>query len=230
MNELSEIKEGFIKNGYCQIPINLINPDFYKFIVQYLKCNKENNLKNLFNTFRFDSNKLETIFNNDKNNHLETNTEKERLYNLYDDKDISQIWFWNNNLSQIAEYLNIDSNSFIDTIEGGLNNILKFLYDLEDNVELSHKQLQLTYYNKDCRFTPHTDGPQSGIMCSMILYLNEDYNRNDGGLLVFNDELITPELGICAVMDLTKHDIRHGVTKVISGPGRFAILSFPKIV
>jgi Rps23 Pro-64 3,4-dihydroxylase Tpa1-like proline 4-hydroxylase len=229
MNELLEIKEGFIKNGYCQIPINLINVDFYKFIVQYLKCNKENNLKNLFNTFRFDSNKLETIFNNDKNNHLETNTEKERLYNLYDDNDISQIWFWNNNLSQVANYLNIDSKSFIDTIESGLNDILKFLYDLEDNIEPSHKQLQLTYYNKDCRFTPHTDGPQSGIMCSMILYLNEDYNRNDGGLLVFNDELITPELGICAVMDLTKHDIRHGVTKVVDGPGRFAILSFPKI-
>ena len=171
----------------------------------------------------------ETIFSNDKNNHLETNTEKERLYNLYNDEDISQIWFWNNNLPQIAKHFNIDSKSFIDTIEGGLNNILKFLYDLDDSAELSHKQLQLTYYNKDCRFVPHTDGPQSGIMCSMILYLNEDYNRNDGGLLVFNDELITPELGICAVMDLTKHDIRHGVTKVIGGPGRFAILSFPKI-
>jgi hypothetical protein len=30
-------------------------------------------------------------------------------------------------------------------------------------------------------------------------------------------------------MDLTKHDIRHGVTEVISGDGRYAILSFPKI-
>ena len=110
----------------------------------------------------------------------------------------------------------------------GLNDIVKFLYDLEDGVELSHKELQLTYYNKDCRFVPHTDGPQTGILCSMILYLNENYNRDNGGLLVFNDELITPELGICAIMDLTKHDIKHGVTKVVDGPGRFAILSFPK--
>jgi hypothetical protein len=30
-------------------------------------------------------------------------------------------------------------------------------------------------------------------------------------------------------MDLTKHDIKHGVTKVTNGSGRFAILSFPKI-
>lgn len=227
MSNLSEIKEDFIKNGYCQIPINLINLDFYKFIIQYLKCNKENNLKNLFNTFRFDSKNFETRFTNDKNNHLETNAEKERLYNLYDDDEISQIWFMNNSWPKITNYLNVNEKSFKNTIEAGLNDILKFLYDLEDEVELSHTELQLTYYNKDCRFVPHTDGPQRGILCSMILYLNEDYNKDDGGLLIFNDELITPELGICAVMDLTKHDIKHGVTKVIGGPGRFAILSFP---
>ena len=44
------------------------------------------------------------------------------------------------------------------------------------------------------------------------------------------ENLITPEFGICAIMDLTKHDIRHGVTEVIDGDGRFAILSFPKIL
>jgi hypothetical protein len=45
MNELFKIKEGFTKNGYCQVPINLINPDFYKLIVEYFKCTEENNLK-----------------------------------------------------------------------------------------------------------------------------------------------------------------------------------------
>ena len=93
------------------------------------------------------------MFKNDKNNHLETNAEKERLYGLYDDKDISQIWFWNNQWPQIANHLNLDGKTFTDTIDGGLNDILKFLYDLEDGVELSHKELQLTYYNKDCRDT-----------------------------------------------------------------------------
>jgi hypothetical protein len=29
-------------------------------------------------------------------------------------------------------------------------------------------------------------------------------------------------------MDLSKHDIKHGVTEVIGGLGRYAILSFPK--
>ena len=72
MRDLLEIKEGFKKMGYCQFPINLINPDFYKLIVEHFKCTEENNLKNLFNTFRFDSSKFETMFTNDKNNHLET--------------------------------------------------------------------------------------------------------------------------------------------------------------
>lgn len=230
MTNLLEIKGDFTKNGYCQVPINLINSDFHKFIVEYFKCTEENNLKNLFNTFRFDSSKFETVFNNHKRSHLETNAEKERLYSLYDDKDISQIWFWNNDWeTQISEYLNLDGKNLRNTIESGLNDIVKFLYDLEDNTKLLHNELQLTYYNKDCRFVPHTDGPQSKILCSMILYLNENYNKDNGGLLVFNDELITPELGICAIMDLTKHDIKHGVTKVTNGSGRFAILSFPKI-
>ena len=227
--ELSKIKEDFLNNGYCQFPINLINPDFYKFIVENLKCTEETNLKDLFSTFRFDSNKFQTMFTNDKNNHLETNQEKERLYNLYNDEDITQIWFWNNHWPTIANYLNLDGEPLRKRIESGLNDMIKFLYDLEESAPLVHKELQLTYYNENCRFTPHTDGPQSGILCSMILYLNENYNRDNGGLLVFNDELITPELGICAIMDLTKHDIRHGVTKVTGGSGRFAILSFPKL-
>ena len=229
MSNLSEIKENFIKNGYCQIPINLINPDFYKFIAEYFKCTEENNLKNLFNTFRFDSSKFETVFRNINENHLETNAEKERLYSLHDDGDISQIWFWNNHWFQIGNYLNLDKNVLTETIESGLNEMIKFLYDLEEDTPIVHDELQLTYYNKDCRFVPHTDSPQSTILCSMILYLNENYNKDNGGLLVFNDELITPELGVCAIMDLTKHHIKHGVTKVTNGSGRFAVLSFPKI-
>ena len=57
------------------------------------------------------------------------------------------------------------------------------LYDLNDDVELSHRELQLTYYNENCRFTPHTDGPQSGILCSMILYLNENWKKEWEGNL-----------------------------------------------
>jgi len=219
--ELLHIKERFLKNGYCTIPIKLIDEEFYNLLYENLLCNNEKDLKSLFKTFRFDSNKFQTRISNENLSFDDLNLEKEKLYLQYKDDGISQIWFMNNHLREISHLKN--------KIKTALNKIVKFLYDLDEKENIIHPELQLTYYNKNCRFTPHTDGPGSGIQCSMILYLNENYNREDGGLLVFNDELITPEFGICAIMDLTKFDIKHGVTEVVNGNGRFAILSFPKI-
>ena len=134
-----------------------------------------------------------------------------------------QFWYQEQNLNN---YLSIIETDYLkDEI---FRDLVKQCYPPElFNIESCH--LTYTMYNKQCYIHKHQDGLSPYKICNILLYLNEDYNRNDGGLLVFNDELITPELGICAVMDLTKHDIRHGVTKVIGGPGRFAILSFPKI-
>ena len=46
---------------------------------------------------------------------------------------------------------------------------------------------------------------------------------------LLNGEEIIPEFGNIGFMDLSKHNINHGVTKVIDGPGRYAILDFPKL-
>lgn len=220
--ELDKIKYEFLKKGYCTIPIKLIDEDFYNLIYENFLCNNDKNLKHLFKTFRFDSNKFQTRITNENLSFEELNLKKEKLYLEYKDDNISQIWFMNTDLNK---FTNLKSK-----IESGLNKIVTFLYDLDKNENIIHPELQLSYYNKNCRFTPHTDGTYSGLQCSMILYLNENYKRENGGLLILNNDLITPEFGICAIMDLTKHDIRHGVTEVIDGDGRFAILSFPKIL
>lgn len=224
--ELNSIKEEFLKKGYCKIPVNLIDEDFYYFLLENLKCNENKDLKNIFHTFRFDSNKLETRVIDENATFEELNLQKEELYSLYKNDNISQIWFMNTDVQNVANSLNI--NNLRNKLEIGFNKIVKFLYDLEEK-DIVHPELQFSYYNKNCKFTAHTDGTYSGLLCSMILYLNENYNKENGGLLILNDELITPEFGICAIMDLTKHDIRHGVTEVLDGNGRFAILSFPKI-
>ena len=104
---------------------------------------------------------------------------------------------------------------------------MKYLYDYDDSVEIDHNELQLTLYNKNCRFTPHKDNPESEYICTITIYLNENYNKDNGGLLFLDGESITPELGTCAVMDLQTHDIEHGVTEVTAEIGRFALLSFP---
>jgi Rps23 Pro-64 3,4-dihydroxylase Tpa1-like proline 4-hydroxylase len=86
----------------------------------------------------------------------------------------------------------------------------------------------LTYYNNKCKFTPHVD-EYAVKLCSILVYLNENYDKNNGGLLLLNDEEVIPTFGKCAIMDLSTHHIKHGVSEVIGGIGRYAILSFPTI-
>jgi len=219
--ELVNIKEQFLKNGYCQFPVKLLDVEFYELLHKNYLCNETKNLKHLIREVRFDSEEFKTKYKDNDFNKLDT--EKEKLYNQYKDveRSISQMWFMNNDNKELP---------FKDKIESGLDKIVKFLYDLDETTKITHPELQLTYYNKHCRFESHVDGMTAdGIICSILIYLNENYKKEHGGLLVFNDELIVPEFGICALMDMTKHQIKHGVTEVTDGNGRFAILSFPKL-
>jgi hypothetical protein len=63
----------------------------------------------------------------------------------------------------------------------------------------------------------------------MLIYLNEDYDAQDGGYLVLNNtEKVIPTFGRVAIIDLQTFDIPHMVTKVTGGIGRYALLSFVK--
>ena len=226
---LLELKDKFIKNGYCYFPIELIDLDFFNYLKSNIICNETKNLKDIFYEFRFDSAELETKFRSKTNSHLEAEVEKQRLYDESNcgNELISQMWYWNTNFD------NTDSNvnkKTINTIENGLNKVINFFYDFSEDIKFDHKELQFSYYNKNCRFTPHKDSLETGNVCSILIYLNENYDSNNGGLLILDEEEINPIFGRCAIMDLTTHDIRHGVTEVTGDVGRYAILSFPKIV
>lgn len=229
--ELLEVKDKFIKNGYCYFPIELIDLDFYNYLKSNLICNETKNLKDIFYQFRFDSCDLETTFISKTDNHLEAEAEKQRLYDesTCGNDNISQIWYWNNNFKPIESILNIENINLSYTIETGLNKVIRFLYDFSEDTIFNHQELQFSYYNKNCRFTPHHDGYGTGNVCSILIYLNENYDSNNGGLLVLGEEEINPIFGRCAIMDLSQHNIRHGVTEVIGDVGRYAILSFPKL-
>jgi hypothetical protein len=63
----------------------------------------------------------------------------------------------------------------------------------------------------------------------MLIYLNEEYDENDGGILILNnEEKVIPTFGKVAIIDLQSFDIQHQVTEVTGGLGRFAILAFVK--
>jgi hypothetical protein len=62
-----------------------------------------------------------------------------------------------------------------------------------------------------------------------LIYLNEEYDENNGGYLVLNNtEKVIPTFGRVAIIDLQTFDIPHMVTKVTGGMGRYAMLSFIK--
>ena len=143
----------------------------------------------------------------------ELELKKNELAKEYKDWDITQIWFY--------------SSVYDDKIRRGRDNIVKYLYDLKDDELISDDKIELTLYNKHCRFQHHTDGPEAGYLCSVVIYLNENYDISRGGLFD-GEEQLSPEFGMCMVQDLTEHDFKHGVTEVTSGE-RYALLSFPML-
>ena len=211
-------KEHFKETGYCSISIKDIDIDFYNFLESNFICDEKNNLQNKFYEFRFDSDKIETRYISNSQSYEDALSKKEELLSLYKDASISQCWYFN---------FSIDYNHK-DILEKGIFNICKYFYEELNRDNFLTNELQFTYYDKGCRFTPHSDG-MSVNLCSVIIYLNKNYNKENGGLLLLNGEEVIPEFGNVALMDLSKHDISHGVTEVTNGPGRYAILSFPRL-
>ena len=218
---LEQTKEKFKKDGYCSFPIKLLNKNYYNFLSE---CFKGKDLRSLFHNGRLD---VETDDGplNIKINRAE---EKENLYETYKGDFITQLWFWNNQWdSDIAEFTGVPEIKSV--IEDGYKEIINFLYDFDD-VEIIPNDMQITHYNKHCRITGHSDGDydDSKHFCSIPLYLNEGWDKNDGGLLHLNGEEIIPEFGTVVAFDLLDHDIKHEVSEVVSDVSRYTIIYFPK--
>jgi hypothetical protein len=214
---IEDKRDFFKENGYCDFSIKDVDVDFFNFLDANLACDEEKNLQNRFLEFRFDSDAIETRFKSEDGLYQTARAKKEELFNQYPNTNVSQCWYFDRDIDQDTSKI----------IKNGIDNIIKYFYGFSAIHPSKNDELQLTYYDENCVFTPHTDG-QSINLCSIIIYLNRNYDFKNGGLLLLNDGYVLPEFGNCALMDLSKHDIKHGVTKVTGGPGRYAILSFPK--
>jgi hypothetical protein len=211
-------KEHFLEYGYCNASLKDIDLDFYNYLEANFLCDEEKNLKNKFFEFRFDAAEFRTRYHSPNKSHEDAKSKLEELLNSYDDSTISQCWYMDKHFTPAERII----------IEKGVYNICKYFYDLPEGGSLNHNELELTYYDKRCRFSVHHDAATTNL-CSIIIYLNKDYKKENGGILLLNGEEIIPEFGNIGFMDLSKSDISHGVTQVIDGPGRYAILGFPKL-
>jgi len=78
--------------------------------------------------------------------------------------------------------------------------------------------INCTMYNKMCYINPHYDGFSDNKLCTILIYLNEDYKDGYGGELVINNKTkIIPDLGRIVVIDLSKANPNHEVTEVLDG-------------
>lgn len=212
-------KEHFLQHGYCNASLKDIDLDFYNYLEANFLCDENNNLQDRFHRLRFDSEVFKTTYISPIETFEACAIKKEEFLKSYKDGQITQCWY--------ISY-GIDQNDERNIISNGIYNVCKYFYDLTENDVLDNTEAQLSYYDKGCFFKEHRDAATINL-CSIIIYLNKDYKKENGGLLLLNGEEIVPEFGNIGFMDLSKHDIKHGVTEVIGGPGRYAILAFPKL-
>ena len=188
-------------------------------------------LSNGFITFNLVDSILDELYNNSLNNNLFNRIKVSHDSIAYDtpskssgfklhelekedfikDPNLKQIWHWK------LENNNINLNIF-------LYDIFKEFYDYDvDNVVIHSIS---TLFTKDCFIDLHRDGANNDRIAGILIYLNKNYDENNGGLLILkNEEKVIPEFGKVVLLDYTKNNIEHEVTRVIE-KDRKAICAF----
>ena len=188
-------------------------------------------LSNGFITFNLVDSILDELYNNSLNNNLFNRIKVSHDSIAYDtpskssgfklhelekedfikDPNLKQIWHWK------LENNNINLNNF-------LYDIFKEFYDYDvDNVVIHSIS---TLFTKDCFIDLHRDGANNDRIAGILIYLNKNYDENNGGLLILkNEEKVIPEFGKVVLLDYTKNNIEHEVTRVIE-KDRKAICAF----
>jgi hypothetical protein len=243
---IQEAKEKLKKDGYTSFEIKDFDEEFYNFLLP-LKCNEEKNLKKYythlradggfhFKDYREDVSKPKIKVQNDLKSFENALKKKNELVEMskMDSCTMSQLWYFCNLNSIIppdrpedgSEYA---TNEPMSKFEKYVYNITKHFFDFEDTQEYCLFAAMSTYYDDGCMLANHGDGTGTGRICAMLIYLNEEYDEKDGGILILdNEEKVIPTFGKVAIIDLQSFDIQHQVTKVTGGLGRFALLAFVK--
>jgi len=244
---IQEAKEKLKKDGYTSFELKDFDEEFYNFLLP-LKCNEEKNLKNYYTNLQADGGFRLDDFTQDHSKGIikvqdefksfdEASKKKNELLDIQktDSKLIlSQLWYCNNLNEIIGKYASKNNikcpiNQPFSKFEKYVSNITKYFFDFEDTQEYVLFAPMTTYYNEGCMLANHSDGTGTGRICALLIYLNEEYDENNGGILILNnEEKVIPAFGKVAIIDLQTFDIPHMVTEVTGGLGRFAILTFVK--
>ena len=234
---LEESKNLLKTKGHTYFDLKDFNKSHYDLLLPF-KCNETNNFKKLITGVRanlmLDNTKPENAICIQKEfNTIEeaNNVKEETLKNIKENrkallsKDEFNQLYYQSNFNEI--FLKItngrkDWQFFLDMV----GDIVRYYYDINETIELNYI-MSTTYYDNGCFLSNHSDGTGTGRICAILIYLNEEYDENDGGILILNnEEKIIPTFGKFAIIDLQSFDVPHEVTEVTGGIGRYAVLSF----
>ena len=231
---IEESKNLLKTKGYTSFNLKDFNEDYYNKLLPF-KCNESNNLKKFLNGLRADASGV-SLHKDNYNSFEEAQAEKNKIIENFflnkkeNSEGFAQIYY-QNHFSKIFEKVTgeVLSDSADNYCRHIIDEIVKYYFDLDKSVRLDNLA-SATYYDIECVLAKHSDGTGTGRICAVLVYLNEEYDANDGGLLILDEDyVVVPLFGNIAIIDLQTFDIKHEVTKVTGGLGRFAILSFIKI-
>lgn len=225
LDKISNAKQELHEKGYCSFQLKDFDEGLYDFVYRNKPSDFET-AKNSLTRVRIDI--QPNVF--EKDDIFDTNAfvkdfdtfdeaEKHIKYalNRYKKEDIFQVWYCGNSKPGIS------NETLFKPI---FNKIARYFYDIKPLVDL-HFNSQYTMYNKGCFLQNHKDGQMAGRICVVLIYLNENYDKENGGVLVLDNKFeIVPELGTIAILDLGKFDVYHEVTEIVGNQNRYCTLSF----
>jgi len=227
-----EIKDTLRTKGYCHFHISEFDESYEEKFRKHIVGKDDSKYKRLMSGVRLDVTNRELLTDmiisdmydengNSKMYKAKSFQEGERIKdyirNTHLKEDIFQIWHWNagDSIMGVENYY----KPYFDKMA-------RYLYDVEESKQLKFNS-QFTMYSNKCFLQNHKDGKVDGRLCVILIYLNEEYDEENGGILILNgNEKVLPKIGNVAILDLSSFDIEHQVTEVVGEQNRYCVLSF----
>ena len=229
--DITKIQTDLITNGYTHFKIKDYDSEMYNYLLP-LRCNEYTDLKkymvhlcidgeanlNLLNELGVHINKSYDTFEIAEKNRIES-------INLIVEDGMFQAWHYGL-IGDVLKPKGLDTSIFNEYIF----DLVRECFGLDKTTELHAVSNSITYFDKGCKIRNHQDGNDEDRVCSLLIYLNQNYDETNGGCLVLeNETTIVPEFGNVAIISLDKKfNVQHEVTEVIDGMGRYAICVFIK--
>jgi hypothetical protein len=227
-----EIKHKLRTTGYVHFHISEFDEKYEDAFKKHAIGNDDSEYKKLMSGVRLDITNRELLsdmiisdmFDSDGNSKMynagtfeEGQRIKDYIRNTHLKEDIFQLWHWNagDSKMEVENYYKPYFEKFA-----------RYFYDVDTSQRLKFNS-QFTMYSNRCFLQNHKDGKVDGRLCVVLIYLNEEYDKTNGGLLILNgNERVLPKIGNVAILDLGEFDIEHQVTEVIGNQNRYCVLSF----